>query len=200
MNAFLPSAPLRVLPSSGESQTQTRNLTAWTTAPVACSHAYDLQAFKANNNLSEMPAHVGPPAVSVELKVQREPSGPSSNNATSSQTPHGWQRFSTKDDFIGALLVRGNILTTGTEEQQQQEWYNVPYADDTDDNSSAAQALFRSNGTLFLLPPSIHAEKKQMVPIPTMSAKYPIKGSNKIGAGADDDVADQERAQSKKDV
>ncbi|CAO1621088.1 unnamed protein product [Sympodiomycopsis kandeliae] len=163
------------------------------TAPVSSSHFYDVQSFKANNNISEIPAHVGPPSVTLEMKLVK-------SSDISGSVPHGWQRFSNQDDFIGQIQIRGNTIT-GASEIDTNQWYtvNTREDDDSDQTSTApAHALFRSNGTLLILPPSIHAEKRGMVPIPTMSTKYPIKGRNKIGSGDDHEVHDKEKAQTKK--
>lgn len=201
MNAFLPAASLTPV---NDTSTSEPAAAVWTTAPIASSHAYDLQAFQANNGISEMPAHVGPPGVSVELKIQGDGEKASSSSSSSSP-PHGWERFASKDDIIGRVLVRGNILTgLGDQDVELQPWHSVP-TDDGDGGASPPpppqHGLFRSNGTLLVLPPSIHAEKRATVNIPTMSAKYPIKGKNKIGAGREGEVDDDEKsARSKKDL
>lgn len=174
VNSFLPDGPLE---SRGGKSSGLLS-SAWLTAPVASSHSYDVQAFQANNKISEMPAHVGPPSVSIEIKLVKE-----GEDGEDAKTPHGWERFKGSGDVIGQVLVRGTTLTTsGAGEQgdagnvEGQTWY-----------STGASGLFRSNGTLLLLPSSIHAEKREMVPLPTMSSKYPVKGGRKIGTGDDED-------------
>ncbi|PWN23391.1 hypothetical protein BCV69DRAFT_118023 [Microstroma glucosiphilum] len=171
VNSFLPDGPLE----SRGGQSGGALSSAWLTAPIASSHSYDVQAFQANNRISEMPAHVGPPSVSVEIKLVKD--------GEDAKTPHGWERFKGPGDVIGQVLVRGTTLTTnGTEGQgdpgnvEGGTWY-----------STGSSGLFRSNGTLLLLPPSIHAEKREMAPLPTMSSKYPVKGGRKIGTGDDED-------------
>lgn len=194
-NAWLPRAGLEAVSTQdGKSGTKTRQqsangdpFTVWTTAPLSQSHVYDVQAFRANNDgLSEMPGHVGPPSVTVELKVTEEDHSKGGMNATGSDstdlTPRGWDRFISKDDKAGTVYARGSILTSfsGSEDNGNQPWF-----------STLQPGSFRSNGTLLLLPPSIKEEKKGMMPVPTLSAKYPIRNKTTIGVGTVLEQADR---------
>ncbi|CAO1612748.1 unnamed protein product [Parajaminaea phylloscopi] len=196
-NSFLPATALRPLIDAGdgntqagrrETQTNGSPSAVWTTAPICQSHVLDVQSFRANNGISEMPAHVGPPSVAVEIKVVEQPS------PDQEQEPRGWDRFLGKDDCPGVVCVRGPILTS------QDNDYIGAGAPGPDSNPSQwyttdQPGAFRSNGTLLLLPPTLKHEKARptadgdhggMVATPTLSAERPAqRAAKETGIGAE---------------
>ncbi|PWN54327.1 hypothetical protein IE53DRAFT_383104 [Violaceomyces palustris] len=104
------------------------------TAPVSSTHPYDLQAFAPYvHNGSEVAAHVGPPSVSIEIKLSETPKakalGYSIEKASKSPGQEG--------DPMGEILIRGKVLCGSDKES---DWLA------TGDIGS-----FRSNGTLVVL-------------------------------------------------
>lgn len=144
VNAFLPSGPLEAIDDDGQVIDRgSTNSSAWLAAPIACSHVLDVQSFKANNGISPIPAAVGPPSVSTEIKLVKRVGDITKTDEK--ETAHGWQRYTSTDDFCGSIVTRGTILTGS----DQKTWYATGQA-----------GSFRSNGTLLVLPPSIQEEKR----------------------------------------
>lgn len=84
------------------------------TAPVSASNVYDFQAFAANNlGDRELAAHVGPPSVSVELKIVTDSEAARAHAGVvshlRSDTTSGAQ-----DCAIGEILVRGYSVVSAS--------------------------------------------------------------------------------------
>ena len=126
MHAYLPSV----------ARTEDSHAVALFTAPISSSHAADLQAFDDGENA---PYHVGPPSVSVEMKLLETPESKRkgysvetvSKGSEIDQSLSRWPR-----DPAGTLYVRGKTVAT----KETQGWA-TPYA----------IAAFRTNGTLVLV-------------------------------------------------
>ena len=79
------------------------------TAPVSSTHAFDLQAFAEHEiGAMQVPAHVGPPSVSAEIKlVQSQAATEAGLTMTGDRQPgHA-------GDPMGEIMVRGNIVARG---------------------------------------------------------------------------------------
>ncbi|TKY86236.1 hypothetical protein EX895_005061 [Sporisorium graminicola] len=124
------------------------------TAAVSATHAFDLQAF-ANHETGGMqvPAHVGPPSVSVEVKLVQ------SETATHAGfTIAGDRQPGHAGDPMGEIQVRGSIVAGKT--NSQEDW-----------SATGDLGAFRSNGTLVVLR---DADEADVAAVPTLSARKPV--------------------------
>ncbi|SPO27348.1 uncharacterized protein UTRI_10465 [Ustilago trichophora] len=146
------------------------------TAPISATHAFDLQAFAQHETGGmQVPAHVGPPSVSAEIKLLQ------SKTATDAGfTITGERQPGHAGDPMGEIVVRGNIVarttttttTTGTDDIDE-EWV-----------STGDLGAFRSNGTLVVLR---DADEAEVVAVPTFSARKPVlrqRRNRTVAAGA----------------
>lgn len=191
-NSFLPGFALQEVDddcNNHKEQSTTRqnqsgtSLTAvWTTSPLSQSHVFDVQSFRANDDISEIPAHVGPPSVAVEVRTQ-------SSQDLSSDELKGYERFLSKGDTPGVVCLRGPIVTAAIDsagsvsDSSSGQWF-----------STAQPGAFRSNGTLLLLPPSVRQEEARptadgdaggKLATATLSVERPAHREAKVGIGAE---------------
>ncbi|SPO27002.1 uncharacterized protein UTRI_10465_B [Ustilago trichophora] len=131
------------------------------TAPVSATHAFDLQAFAEHETGGmQVPAHVGPPSVSAEIKLLQ------SKTATDAGfTITGERQPGHAGDPMGEIVVRGNIVARSSS--------NNNSTGDSDEEWTATGDLgaFRSNGTLVVLR---DADEAQVAAVPTLSARKPV--------------------------
>ncbi|KAJ9480328.1 hypothetical protein PHBOTO_003552 [Pseudozyma hubeiensis] len=124
------------------------------TAPVSSTHAFDLQAFAEHEiGAMQVPAHVGPPSVSAEIKLVQ------SQTATEAGlTMTGDRQPGHAGDPMGEIMVRGNIVarSIGAEDA----W-----------SATGDLGAFRSNGTLVVLR---DADEADVAAVPTLDARKPI--------------------------
>ncbi|SPC67560.1 uncharacterized protein UHOD_03632 [Ustilago sp. UG-2017b] len=124
------------------------------TAPISATHAFDLQAFAEHETGGmQVPAHVGPPSVSAEIKLIQ-----SKIAADAGFTIAGDREPGHNGDPMGEVLVRGNIVAHNPENQD--EW-----------SATGDLAAFRSNGTLVVLR---DADESEVAAVPTLSARKPV--------------------------
>ena len=122
LNAYLPTSLLFARAPNG--------LAAVVTAPLSCAHGYDLQAFADHERDGmQVPAHVGPPSVSVELKLASTDLAQSHGLRIAGDDKDGY-----RNDPMGEVLVRGKVIAGRDDDG---DWYR------TGDLGG-----FRSNGTL----------------------------------------------------
>ncbi|EPQ31971.1 uncharacterized protein PFL1_00169 [Pseudozyma flocculosa PF-1] len=124
------------------------------TAPISATHSFDLQAFADKDDEgNQLPAHVGPPAVSVEIKVVQTPRASTLGLTIDGNKPEGFQ-----DDPMGEVYVRGKTLTGSVDGAQQ--WLKT-----------GDLAGFRANGTLVVFQ---DAAESAPVGVPTLSSRHPV--------------------------
>ncbi|KAN0066336.1 hypothetical protein ACQY0O_000430 [Thecaphora frezii] len=139
-NAYLPAAAPR---------SDKAGATAYAvTAPVCATHNFDLQAFA-----DQIPAHVGPPAVSVEVKLVQSARANSLGFKIDGDKPRGFE-----GDPMGEVYVRGKTVTG--DDAVNQEWF-----------ATGDLAGFRTNGTLVVYQDSVDSEP---VAVPTLSSRKPV--------------------------
>ncbi|CDU25963.1 uncharacterized protein SPSC_06134, partial [Sporisorium scitamineum] len=124
------------------------------TAAVSATHAFDLQAF-ANHETDGMqvPAHVGPPSVSVEIKLVQSKTATQAGFTIAGDRPPGHA-----GDPMGEIQVRGNIVAGKL--HSEDEW-----------SATGDLGAFRSNGTLVVLR---DADEAEVAAVPTLSARKPV--------------------------
>lgn len=124
------------------------------TAPISATHAFDLQAFAEHETGGmQVPAHVGPPSVSAEVKlVQSKLAVEAGFNIA------GDRKEGHSGDPMGEVLVHGNIVAHSADNEQ--EW-----------SLTGDLAAFRSNGTLVVLR---DADESEVAAVPTLSARKPV--------------------------
>ncbi|WFD42617.1 hypothetical protein MPSI1_001263 [Malassezia psittaci] len=117
------------------------------TSPVASTHMYDLQAFAPQlvdgPTVRHIAPHVGPPAVTMELKLVQDTPSVQRHKAVlerlaQDSSGHG-------DDPVGEVFVRGYALAQSNREDisrdaKMSDWY-----------ATGDVAYFRTNGTLVLV-------------------------------------------------
>ncbi|PWY96818.1 Six-hairpin glycosidase, partial [Testicularia cyperi] len=146
-----------------------RSMIMAATAPISATHTFDLQAFAQHEHGGmQVPAHVGPPSVSVEIKLVQTQSAAEKGFTIAGTKPDGYQ-----GDPMGEIMVRGPIVSAS----------NDTTAADTDAWISTGDfAAFRSNGTLVVLR---DAGESDPVPVPTLSHRKPvIRQRRTAGKGA----------------
>lgn len=127
---------------------------AGATAPISVTHAFDLQAFAEHETGGmQVPAHVGPPSVAVEVKLVESKVAADAGFTITGERPRGHA-----GDPMGEIVVRGNIVARSTESEE--DWC-----------STGDLGAFRSNGTLVVLR---DADEAEVAAVPTLSARKPV--------------------------
>lgn len=117
------------------------------TAPVAATNMYDLQAFAPqlvdDVSARRLAPHVGPPAVTVEVKLVKDTAAVRKYAAALERIAR--DEVGTRGDPVGEVYVRGYALAQSTEENTRKdstlsEWY-----------ATGDVAMIRTNGTLVLV-------------------------------------------------
>ncbi|KIS69676.1 uncharacterized protein UMAG_02207 [Mycosarcoma maydis] len=126
------------------------------TAAVSATHVFDLQAFADHETgAMQVPAHVGPPSVSAEIKlVQSQIALDAGFTITGDRQPGHL------GDPMGEILVRGNILARSTSSEDDDGW-----------SPTGDLGAIRSNGTLVVLR---DADEADVAGVPTLSARKPV--------------------------
>lgn len=169
--AYLPANPLHQFDKSinagvGTTSSDSRVKYALSTAPIATTHSLDLQAFAAHpRDVKQVPAHVGPPNVTVEVKLVETQLATSKGLAISGLDAK--QDAGRAQDPIGEIFVRGTSIA-GAESSEQ--WC-----------ATGDLGTFRSNGTLVVI---LDRNNSPEVDVPTLSSEYPSsRRTSRIGAG-----------------
>ena len=126
------------------------------TAPVSTSNMYDLQAFAPqlvdDDSARCLPAHVGPPAVSLEIKLV---------DGTPAVTQHAAaiQRLrapinGASDDPVGEIYVRGYSLTRGAAHEERGGAQRDSGTHMSEWLATGDVGTMRTNGTLVLVAPA----------------------------------------------
>ncbi|SNX85440.1 uncharacterized protein MEPE_04149 [Melanopsichium pennsylvanicum] len=124
------------------------------TAPASSTHAFDLQAFAEHETGGmQVPAHVGPPSVSAEIKLLQSKIATDAGFTIAGDREQGH----TGDPF-GEILVRGNIVARS--DGSEDEW-----------SATGDLGAFRSNGTLVVLR---DADEAQVAVVPASSARKSV--------------------------
>ncbi|EST04812.1 AMP-dependent synthetase/ligase [Kalmanozyma brasiliensis GHG001] len=124
------------------------------TATVSATHAFDLQAFAEHETGSmQVPAHVGPPAVSAEIKLVQ-----STAATDAGLTIAGERQPGQAGDPMGEILIRGNLVARSVESKD--DWV-----------ATGDLGAFRSNGTLVVLR---DADEAEVAAVPTLNARKPV--------------------------
>lgn len=122
------------------------------TGPACTSHMYDLQVFAAqpvdNDTERCLAAHVGPPSVSLEIKLVGGTPAVHKHDAAIQRV-----REDCPDDPIGEVYLRGYTVTsTGHDDTTISPWH-----------ATGDVALVRSNGTMVMIAPA-QEDEAGMVP------------------------------------
>ncbi|KDN39322.1 hypothetical protein K437DRAFT_12587 [Tilletiaria anomala UBC 951] len=149
------------LPSDAYVADQAEKAPAYITAPIATSHAADLQAFDVGIN---MPYHVGPPSVSVEIKLVETPTSRGEKRYTIEAVKGRDVAFIKTRwpvDPAGEVRLRGKTVAVAPQSPEQT---GVQAGDDlwvsTGDIGS-----FRTNGTLVIVESKTGADVIDVEPL-----------------------------------
>lgn len=145
LNAYLPSL----------------SIGAALTGPISSTHAFDLQAFAEHEHgPMQVPAHVGPPSVAVELKLVQTQAATDNGFTISGARLDGYQ-----GDPMGEIVVQG-YLAAGV----NGDWV-----------ATGDFGAIRSNGTLVVLRGS---QESDPVPVPTLNSHKPVLRQRRAKTGA----------------
>ena len=128
------------------------------TAPVCTSNLYDLQAFAPqlvhDDSARCLPAHVGPPSVSLEIKLVDDTPAVRAHSSVIQRL----REDGNHDDPIGEVYVRGyTVSQTGHDDTNISPWH-----------ATGDVALVRTNGTFVVIAP--HGAKEAGVMPNTMTS------------------------------
>lgn len=166
--AYLPAGVLRVFGSDLSAGVNPGHnagspLTAVPTAPLTATHSLDLQAFASRpKDHRQVPAHVGPPNVAIELKlVEVDSTKQEYMSQTNPITESGCFQ-----DPVGEIFIRGTCLA------------GVPTSNEW--CATGEIGTIRSNGTLVVLTDQANSD---VIDAPTLLSEYPsAKRTSRIGA------------------